>query len=280
MAESTLTLAFRELQAEIATFAGWGRGTFYGDPDWSDDGSPLGSQRKQLAIDSATKKGLRRFYFSALLQGEPASHDWSFLRPTAAIALPQGATEVQLPEDFAGLEGTSEIMASSDEMQPRPLQVVGVSKIRSAYADVPSETGPPRMVAVVPIKGTSFNAGQRFQLQIYPLADQAYTLDVEYYILPDYLSGALPYCYGGGAHSGTILEACLCAFERDMDNAMGVHEAHYQTLLAASISYDRNLKAQKIGFNLDNSDNRGSQRRREYEGQFATFAGVLYDGNP
>jgi hypothetical protein len=276
-----LTIAFRELQGEIGLQAGWGRGTYFGDPDWAADGSPQGSQRKQQAIDSATKKGMRRFYFSAMAPGEATAHDWSFLRPTASLALPAGGTEVQLPEDFAGLEGTSEILASSTETMPRPLQVVGVGKIRSAFADQPSETGPPRMVAVAPLKGTAFNAGQRFQLQIYPLADQAYTLEVEYYILPDYLSGALPFAYGGTAHSGTILEACLAAWERDMDGKIAEHEAHYQQLLAASISYDRNLKAQVIGFNLDGSDDRGRRRnRREYEGAFATFSGVLYDGNP
>jgi hypothetical protein len=224
---------------------------------------------------------MRRFYFSAMLPGEPAAHDWSFLRPTASLAIAQGEVTIQLPEDFAGLEGTSEILASSNETLPRPIDVVGVGRIRQAWSDFASQTGPPQMVAVAPLKGTAFNAGQRFQLQIYPVTDQAYTLELEYYILPDYLSGALPFVYGGAAHSGTILEACLAAWERDMDGKIAEHEAHYQQLLAASISYDRNLKAQVIGFNLDGSDDRGRRRnRREYEGAFATFSGVLYDGNP
>lgn len=219
---------------------------------------------------------MRRFYFSAMQQGEPAAHDWSFLRPTASLDLPEGATEIPLPADFAGIEGTGEIMASADEAIPRPIEVVGVGKIRQLYADEPSVTGPPKMVAVVPTKGSGPAQGQRFQLNVYPAADQEYLIQLEYYLLPDYLTGALPYCYGGAAHSGTILEACLAAAERDMDDAMSVHEAHYQALLAASISYDRNLKPQVLGRNLDNSDGYGRHHRSGFAGQYATFGGVLY----
>ncbi len=267
MAESTLTVAFRELQAEIGIFAGWGRGALvYGDPAWT--------ARQQQAIDSATKKGLRRFYFSAMMPGDPAAHDWSFLRPTAALDLPNGATSLLLPEDFAGVEGSGEITASANEAIPQQIEVVGVGKMRQLYANVPSETGPPRYCAVVPLKGTSPGGGQRFQLQVYPAADQEYTINLEYYVLPDFLTGALPYCYGGGAHSGTILEGCLAAFERDMDDAMSVHEAHYQTLLAASISYDRNLKPQRIGFMKDRSDRPEYRRKVDYA--YATFDGILF----
>jgi hypothetical protein len=269
MAESTLTIAFRELQGEIGLFAGWGRGALvYDDPAWD--------ARKQQAIDSATKKGMRRFYFSAMMPGEPAAHDWSFLRPTAALSLPAGATSIQLPDDFAGIEGSGQIVAGVDEDRPHEIEVVGVGRIRQLSTAAPTETGPPRYVAVVPFKGTSPVAGQRFQLQVYPQADQAYTVDLEYYLLPDYLTGALPFCYGGAVHSGTILEACLAAFERDMDDAMSVHEAHYQTLLAASISYDRNLKPQNMGIMRDRSDRIGTDRHRQNRFAFATFDGVLY----
>lgn len=268
MAESTLTVAFRELQAEIGQFLGWGSGAYYGQAAWD--------ARKQGVIDSGTRKGLRRFYFSALLPGEPAAHDWSFLRPTASLILPSAATILSLPDDFGGMEGTAQILAATDNSLPFPIMQVGIGRIRSLFAPDAAATGPPEYVAVVPVKGAA--TGQRFELHLFPGADQQYTVELEYYILPDCLTGTLPYCYGGAPHSGTILEGCLAAVERDEDNARGVHEQHYQELLAASISYDRNLKAQTLGYNADRSDDAGLRGRAARRVPYATFAGVLYDG--
>jgi hypothetical protein len=275
MAESQLTQAFYDLQGEIGMFLGWGRGTQFGDPAWD--------ARKQAAIDSATKKGLRRFYFSALIPGQDALHNWSFLRPTAAIDLPAEQNLVNMPDDFAGWEDEPGVQLLADfeagnmVFQRRQLQDVGIMNVRRRYSELPAATGVPSDFAITPIKGTTATSGQRYEMTVFPVADQEYMIVGEYYILPDYLSGALPFCYGGAAHSGTVLEACICACERDMDNARSVHEAHYQDLLAASISFDRNLKQQFLGTNRDFSDERNRMKRRSgYEGQYASFDGVFY----
>ncbi len=266
--ETQLTIAFQELQAEIGFNLGWGRGALYGEPGWSDE--------QQGRIDSSTKKGMRRFYFSAKMPNEPATHDWSFLRPTAFIAIAEGETTAPLPADFRALEGTGELLLVTEE-RCQPIEVVGAGRIRHLYATEPTSTGQPRFVAVEPIKGVTPQAGQRFQLDVFPAAADDYIIQFDYLILPEYLSGAFPYCYGGASHSGTILEACLAANERDMDDQRGIHEAHFMELLAASISADRDLKPQKLGRNLDNSDNYGTRYRRTgFQGQYAAFDHVYY----
>ena len=275
MAESTLTVAFNELQAEIGGFLGYGKGINFGDVAWD--------ARKQGIIDSLTKKGLRRFYFSAMLPSEPMAHDWSFLHPTANIDVPSGAQSTPLPDDFRAIFDAGEITATSnlgDEFH-RFIEEVGAGRLRHMYFEEPSETGRPRYVAVQPIKGTGVTQGQRFQLDVFPQADQDYTIQLEYHILPDFLTGALPYCYGGAVHSGTILAACLAAAERDLDDiGNGNQENHYMMLLAASMSADRDLKPQNMGLNTDRSDDpRDERRRRGFQGQYSYFTGVTY-GTP
>jgi hypothetical protein len=277
MPESSLTIAFRELQAELGQFLGYGRGTYYGGPPWTDPAT--GNAGKQQTIDSATKSGLRRFYFSAMFPGIPIAYNWSFLKPTATLDLPIGAgpngyVTVRLPDDFGGLEDDGSILLASQALW-LPIHVYGEGMVRQKYSEFPTLTGQPTMVAVVPIKGTGFESGQRFELLFYPVPDQEYTIQFAYRILPDCLSGALPYCYGGAQHSETILEACKAAAERNQDDAVSVHEEHYQQLLAASISYDRNLKPQRLGYCGDGSEERRWTRRDLYQNQTVTFAGVL-----
>ncbi len=270
MSESTLTVAFQELQAEIGGYLGYGKGTNFGDIAWD--------TRKQGIIDSLTKKGLRRFYFSAKLPNDPTNHDWSFLHPEASLAFASGSQTIPLPDDFRGLSRDGEISATTEVFQPWPVRIVSDGFIRQRYNDWPSVTGRPEFAAVKPIKGTGPTQGQRFELFLYPQAEQDYTIYFNYELAPDCLTGALPFCYGGPQHSGTILQACLAAAERDLDNiGNGPNEQHYLMLLDASIAADRDLKAGFLGRNENNSDNRGDFRRRSsYQGQYSYFTGVTY----
>ncbi len=246
MAEPTLAIQFQELQARVGSFMGWGRGLNYGDPDWTND--------QQFQIQGIVASGLRNFYYPSSVDGQPSSYDWSFLHPTTTADLPTNAQTVNLPDDFGGFEGQLTMLTNTSTAQPWYIQWKNEGSIRELYAVTPQMSGPPMFACQSPMKGTTGTAGQRWFLLIFPTADQDYTLQFQYWINPDYLTGALPFAYGGAQHSETILESCLAVAEVRLDDAMSVHTQKFRERLQASVSVDRRNKPQKIGYNRDRSD--------------------------
>jgi hypothetical protein len=245
--ESTLALKLVDLSAEVGLFLGWGRGNIppYTDPPWS--------SQQQAAITSAVASGLRQFYFPPPMEGMTVSYNWSFLTPTAQLDLPANAMTVQLPDDFGGFEGQITI-TSQPTLVWYPIKLTNEGMIREQYAQTPLMSGRPLMAAVRPKKGTGATQGQRFELFVFPNPDIDYTLTFIYYILPDYLTGATPYAYGGATHIETILESCLAIAEQRLDDSSTVHSAKFQERLMASITMDRRNKPQQLGVNWDRSD--------------------------
>jgi hypothetical protein len=272
MPEPTLAIRFQEFQAEVGEYLGWGKGVNYGDKPWTRD--------KLNRITSCVKSGLRRFYYPPLLPQKNAQYAWSFLKPVANIAFPSGGQWVYLPDDFGQPEGQITI-TSLQTQTPWPLKLTGIGEILQAYQVDPTITGRPMRAAVTPTRGTRPDGGQQWQLWIYPLADQAYTFQLQYYINPDYLTGDLPYAYGGPEHHETILEACLSIAEErldDMPAGQGPHYGAFMERLKASIAMDSRLKAQYIGRNIDRSDADGTFDRTLLHWLIA--GGVTYGGNP
>lgn len=279
--ESTLSLAVTDLESEIGDFLGYGRGALAGDSAWD--------VRTQLQITALRNSGLRQFYYPPPPEGQEGSYDWSFLRPFVTLSLPANVDKttppgktslVSLPDDFGGFEGqiyVSDIGGSS--YQPVPL--VGPGLIQDEFARVPSITGRPKLAALVPIKGTTPTAGQRFALSVFPKSDGAYLVTFQYYVHPDALSGVMPYAYGGMAHAETILESCLAIAEQRRDDAMGVHTAKFMERLSASISHDRRNKPQLLGYNGDRSDQRamiGLGNTRYWQNSPISVNGVIPGG--
>ncbi len=238
--ESTLSIAFNELQANIGVYAGFGRGLVYGEDAWP--------AQVQARIDDTTRSGLRRFYY-------PPDYEWSFLKPVASLDFASGASTVNLPDDFGGFEGQLTVLTTSSTSMPWRIDWRSEASLREMYSVTPTRTGPPMWAAQQPLKGTAVNRGQRFQLVVFPLADQAYTLQCRYYINPDYLTGAMPYAYGGAEHAETLLESCLAVWEERYDDNRGVHAAAFQDRLAASMGLDRRKKPLGLGYVGDRSDN-------------------------
>jgi hypothetical protein len=271
--ESTLALAKADIDSEVGAYLGYGRGSDGGDTAWS--------TAQRANIDLCVKGGLRSFYFNAAVPelGVPAAYNWSFLKPTYSLAVASGGTELDLPADFGGLDGSYFTLLDSGRPVCRiPLVPEGV--VRLNYAAEPDRTGPPLAAAVVPVKGTQAGRGQRFRLSLWPAADAAYTLQFTYYLLPDALRGDAPYAYGGAQHAETILAACKAAAERDLDDlADGPQQKYFRERLAASVMLDRRGKPQYLGYNADRSDGRewGEDRRRGWNGAVATWAGVEPD---
>lgn len=257
MPESTLNIAYLELQKDIAFFLGWQT-----DP-------ALRSTSEQTAIDSFTKSGLRQFYYPPPLDGQQMVYEWSFLRPQATITLLEGEQSVTLPDDFGTLDG--EVMISDTSSINCPLKVFGEGSIRAAYLGSPELTGRPEMVAVCPLKGTTVNTSQRWSLLVYPIADADYTFTIAYSIHPNYLSGTLPYAYGGPAHAETILASCLAVAEQRGDDSMTVNTVKFRERLAASVGYDRRLKPQQYGYNGDRSV--GRRGRNPFDSFTVTYEG-------
>lgn len=270
MAESTLSLAVTDIQAKVGAWAGWGRGANFGETAWT--------VQQQAALDDFTQSGLRRFYYPKPQEGSRESYCWTFLRPTTTLTFEAGASTVPLPDDFGGLEGPITLISSSGIIWG-PVQIFNPGQVDEKYGVMPTTSGRPRMASVQWNKGTTQVAGQRAQLYLWPLADTLYNLRLQYYVLPDYLTGNAPYALGGMAHVETILESCLAVAEERLDDfpeGTGPHGVAFQNRLLASISVDRRSKAQTLGYNGDNSDGRHWNRGDNHVQNPITFAGVQY----
>lgn len=247
MAESTLNLTYSELKAEIGFFLGWGRGADYSEPAWT--------ARQTQGIEDALKSGLRMFYFPTMLPGDDQSYQWSFMRPTRQQTFATGETEIDLPDDFAGMEGSVHLVDSErivNEIRQTNEQMI--YKKRSELSDV---TGQPEMCAVQVGRTTTATRGQRAKLLFWPTADQDYTVQYQYYFAPDSLSVSFPYSLGGPTHAETIKAACKAAAELHQNNEKGVQNELFIDRMRASVSLDRRNKSQTLGYNADRTYNQG-----------------------
>ncbi len=261
MGESTLSLKKADFESKVGFDFGWG----FGDPlgVYDDD-------QKQAIVTDCVESGLRQFYTPPPIDGVP--YDWSFLKPTATLYLASGNSTIDLPGDFGGFEGRITITTSSSRVL-LPMRIVNEGIVREQFAADPDASGPPMFASVEWLKGTTVDGSQRAQLYVFPAADQAYTLQVPYYILGDYLTGTRPYALGGAAHAETILESCLAIAEQRYRGGSAIHSAKFMERLAASVAQDRRLKPQSGGRNTDLSD--GMDGYRQERGDVVvTYNGV------
>ncbi len=269
--EATLALTVNELEGRIGAFLGFGRGAANGDPAWT--------ARGQALVDSSRRSGLRAFYTASAGQEDGSQgYQWSFLRPLVSLPFVLGTSTVMLPEDYHGLEGRLTVTSPNSQVF-RPVPVVGIGLIQEQYSKLPNFTGWPQMAAIQPLKNNSAIKGQRFQLYLFPLADQAYTLQFTYWINCNDIDTQRPYPYGGAQHSETIIAACLASAEQEQDDMAGVMTNRFQSMLAGSINVDRRNKPQLTGYCGDRSDHPqvyGDRLRDVYENDAVTYAGVSY----
>lgn len=250
MPEPTLALTHDQFAAKLGVFSGWGQGAYI---DGVATGDPAWSSYQKAVIEDSIQSGLRRFYYP-----DPAGgpmHSWTFLKPVATLILASGGNTIQLPDDYGECEGVVTINPAATQSQPWEIAWRNESQIRQMYALTNTVTGPPMYVAEQVLKGTTPINGQRKQLYLYPNADQQYTLNVAYYVNPDYLTQAAPYAYGGAQHAETILESCLAVMEERVDDIKdGPHAKSFAERMRASIALDSRSQPQRLGPNLDRSD--------------------------
>lgn len=238
MAESTLNLSKSELEIEVSVHAGFGPTV--------DTDSLSAEQLRRIA--SSIKTGLSYFYF-------PAGYEWSFLKPVASLTLAEGETVVALPDDFNWLNDKI-IPASSGGSSQFAIQVRGEGEVLELFAGLPNVTARPAVCCVQALRGTQVNESSRSQLLIYPTADQDYTLQVPYSIIPEMLTDQAPYFYGGANHAQTIKAACKFAYSEAWDGMAMSQEfgQSFQRMMQMSIEQDRKRKPSNFGYNGDGSD--------------------------
>ncbi len=236
---ATLEAAFAELQSDVGHYLGYGRTS----------GSWSTAQADNVAM--VLRSGLRQFYH--------CGYDWSFLKPVAALTLTQGESSVPLPPDYAAADGPAAVGVASSGSAYRPLPFGPWQPVYQWRVRQPDTTGPPQYLCEGPTKGTGAGLGQRMRLDVWPTADQDYTLTFAYRLNPLALDGTLPYAYGGAQHAQTLLQSCKAAAERDLDGIredQGPQQVTFKRMLEESQVLDRRSKPHTVGYNRDRSDAR------------------------
>lgn len=223
---------YSDLRSKAAFYAGYGRDS----TAWTTD---------QIAdIDDVVKGGQRLVY--------NCGWDWSWLKPVVTLTFLSGTNTVPLPDDFAAADGPVQVSISGAASYYCSLPLGPYQPIYQMQGRQPTQSGIPQYACVEPLRGTSTQAGQRWQMRVWPLADQDYQLTFAYRLSADATSGALPYLYGGSQHSELFLQAVKAAAERDLDNIpptspQAVHQASFKEMLQASIAMDRRNKPHTVG---------------------------------
>jgi hypothetical protein len=200
------------------------------------------------------------------------SHEWTFLKPTKELILPDGEQDVDLPADFGFLIG--DIYFLDDELSRlTPIERKNDGAIKQLRQQGPVIQSQPRMCAVIPNNGPTTTKGQRSILMVWPTPEQEYTVTFRYSVLPAAIDVTHPYPYGGAAHAETLIQACLAASE-EFNDTPGSSMQAFARELRTSIEYDRKAAAQQI----DNLDGRYDKRRRTRDDMFPLSGISTYNG--
>lgn len=154
-----------------------------------------------------------------------------------------------LPDNFGSM--ISQYMTFNDDIVGPRVNLTGEGQIRTLRQG-DNVFGQPKLAAVRP-KTSTGSTGQRWELLLYPIPDDTYTLYYRYRLLPDSLSTGL-YPYGGAAHTQTIIQSCMAMAELKMDGKRGPQWEQFVTMLTASIEQDLEVgRVMNFGYNGDNS---------------------------
>lgn len=230
MAESTLSVTYEDLQAEIGRFLGYP----YNVASWS---------AEQVAVvDRHIQSGIKQFYYPPAVEGIEPGYEWSFMKPTAVIETDDGDTAQDLPDDFGRVIGDFHYAAGVYE---KSIVVVSEHRILSLHQHS-AEEGKPRFAAIRYIAREDASDGQRQEVVWWPTPDDEYTLTYRYEVFVNKLE-AEEYPMGGMKHSELVIESCLAIAEQRENDEAGLHTQAFIRLLSTSIAQDRKNGAKYYG---------------------------------
>ncbi len=163
------------------------------------------------------------------------------------------AGRYRLPSDFGQLiDGFS-----FDTSNPYPpILSASPQTIRDKWSLTTGTTGWPLNYAIQPVTYVT-TVGQLWDLILYPIPDQDYTLSYRYRVNPAELSADADYPIGGAKHAIAIQQAALAVAEATRGDVSGPQRQKYERLLARSIERDNDDRPRNLGYNGDRSDQYG-----------------------
>lgn len=262
----SLAITYDDLRARIGWFLGWGRDT----ANW-------GSSKEAICED-ILKSGLRMFYWPHDERGRDYEHDWSFLKILHEITVSDNQSDYLLPEDFGGLAGSVYYKTDSDGW--RAIRHVPISQILNLRQQAATRSQSTWRVEFCSVNWRrmegSATSGQRAELMLWPDVTADFNLKLQYNVNPESMSTSQQYPYGGTKFAECLLEACLAAAERHVNDRFGEHYQAFNQLLAQAIDMDQRATAPDfIGMNLDRSDKTGAFKTHRRYGT-VTVDGVQY----
>lgn len=240
MAEPSTSVTKTELERVVAQHAG------FAIFDASDEPITTSGRTNQVnyRIEESLKGGIGLIAESG--------YDFSWLRPIVLITLLSGANSVDLPEDFNWLVGDVIPYVSTQSRCRFPIRPAG--DVYALESQSPTQTGPPLIGCVDATRGTSANQSNRWQLRVFPKADQDYPLRIQYSLVQNAMSESFPYAYGCGQHPQLLKSACIAAYEMRYDKPNMDCMAVFQQMLQAAVMADKRRKSANAGSNVDHSD--------------------------
>ena len=143
--------------------------------------------------------------------------------------------DYRLPETFGGISGK---VTFGTGAQRRP--VAGTSNYRIRALRSSGMTGVPYEYACVPVHSDG-QCEQEFDLQLYPIPNEIYTLIFRTNVRPCELSVEKPYPLGSAIHATAIKEACLMEAELSANDAAGIHSAAFLRAVASAKRADAKM---------------------------------------
>lgn len=214
---SDLQLAFSSVYTKVSEFLILGS-------------SPTGAVATK--VKDLTYRGYRRFLLPLLVRNGRI-HTWSFLRQEATIKMSAGVEEYPLPADFQYFWYAPEYGKNSNYPTPQP---VTMQRMMSLRATIVSSSYPQYWsLSTLPYDVT---VGTRYQLVIYPEANQTYTLHYGYITEPNKPTADVHFFIGGALMSECILECALAEAEAQEDDTVGIHTQRAKELIHECIELD------------------------------------------
>ncbi len=261
MAESTLTLTLGDLRTDVAHYLGYNT-TFASN-----------NASQQADITRAIKAGIRKFVVPVFSGGR--SHSWSFLSPTATLALTASDSQYDLPDNFGSMEGEFSY-ATTDNRSGR-IQMVGEGMIRKLYEGTSSTSGPPQFAAIRVLSTAVTTESSRYEVIFFPTPDASYTLSYKYYVQIDMVSDTANYPVGGMESAECLRAACMAAAEEQKNDGSSDWTQRFTALLEACLFRDKQKERDYFGYMGDRSDSMGYPRDpNDNMPVVATYNGVEY----